>query len=73
MHKSKPKHKSTTVPIVPSEILTPPQVCKLLSISRVSLWRLVRTGRIPAIRLAPKITRFHRADILAMSHAKEGK
>jgi excisionase family DNA binding protein len=58
---------SKPIPVVPSEILTPSEVCNLLSISRVSLWRMVKAKNIPVIRLSRRTQRFHRADILALS------
>jgi excisionase family DNA binding protein len=58
----------TTKPTVPpDEILTQREVCDLLKISRVSLWKLVKSKQIPVIRLSRRIKRFHRADILSLS------
>lgn len=71
--KSRSKSKPPAVPIVPSEILTPLQVCKLLSISRVTLWRLVKENHIPVIRLSRRLNRFRREDILALSQPARKK
>jgi excisionase family DNA binding protein len=54
-------------PSTPNEVLTPRQVCELLSITRTTLWRLVRDGRLPVIRLSRRTKRFRKTDILALS------
>ncbi len=61
------KPKPTLQPdTVPSDVLTPSELYDLLHISRVSLWRLVHDGRIPALRLSRRLKRFLRSDVLAL-------
>ncbi len=41
------------------EFLTARQLASVLQVSEATVRRLARKGRIPAIRLTPRITRFH--------------
>ena len=41
------------------EFLTARQLAAILQVSEATVRRLARKGRIPAIRLTPRITRFH--------------
>ena len=41
------------------EFLTARQLASILQVSEATVRRLARKGRIPAIRLTPRITRFH--------------
>ena len=66
----KSKTAPTAGPASTSEILTPAEVCEILSVSRVSLWRMIHARKIPVIKLSPRITRFRRADILALRSGK---
>ncbi len=40
-----------------------PQAAALLGVSRVSVWRWIRDGHLPATRLGPRITRINRLDL----------
>ncbi len=39
------------------------QAAELLGVSRVSVWRWIRAGRLPAARLGNRTTRIERADL----------
>lgn len=41
------------------EFLTARQLAAILQVSETTVRRLARKGRIPAIRLTPRLTRFH--------------
>jgi excisionase family DNA binding protein len=41
------------------EFLTARQLAAILQVSEATVRRLARKGRIPAIRLTPRLTRFH--------------
>lgn len=41
------------------EFLTARQLAAILQVSETTVRRLARTGRIPSIRLTPRIMRFH--------------
>ncbi len=41
------------------EFLTARQLAAILQVSEATVRRLARKGRIPSIRLTPRITRFH--------------
>jgi|HubBroStandDraft_6_1064221.scaffolds.fasta_scaffold120582_3 excisionase family DNA binding protein len=56
--------KSSKSTAVVDDVLTPDETCRVLKISRVSLWRMVRDKRIPVLRLSRRLKRFRRADIL---------
>jgi excisionase family DNA binding protein len=51
------------------EFLTARQLAALLQVSESTVRRLAREGRIPSIRLTPRLTRFHLASVL---HALDG-
>ena len=65
--KPKPTLQSDTGP---PDVLTPSEVCHLLHIPRVSLWRMVRDKRIPVLRLSRRLKRFLRSDVLALKGDK---
>ena len=46
------------------EILTLPEVCQALRLSRTTVWKLVRDRKLPCIRLSKRLKRFRRSDIL---------
>jgi excisionase family DNA binding protein len=52
------------------EILTLPEVCQALRVSRTTVWKLVRDERLPAIRLSRRLKRFLRSDVLALKGDK---
>jgi excisionase family DNA binding protein len=52
------------------EFLTARQLAAILQVSEATVRRLARKGRIPAIRLTPRITRFH---LQAVRDALDGK
>src|ERR671932_2622404 len=49
------------------------QAAARLGVSRVSIWRWIRSGRLPAARLGHRITRIHSRDLdrLLASHPAE--
>lgn len=53
--------KDATPPIdeTPDQFLTARQLAAILQVSEATVRRLARTGRIPSIRLTPRIVRFH--------------
>ena len=52
------------------EFLTARQLAAILQVSEATVRRLARKGRIPSIRLTPRITRFH---LQAVREALDGK
>jgi excisionase family DNA binding protein len=52
------------------EFLTARQLAAILQVSEATVRRLARKGRIPAVRLTPRITRFH---LQAVREALDGK
>jgi excisionase family DNA binding protein len=52
------------------EFLTARQLAAILQVSESTVRRLARKGRIPSIRLTPRITRFH---LQAVRDALDGK
>lgn len=42
------------------------QTCELMGLSRSSLWRLIKSGRLEKIELHPGSYRIRRADILSL-------
>ena len=52
------------------EFLTARQLAAVLQVSEATVRRLARKGRIPYIRLTPRITRFH---LQAVREALDGK
>jgi excisionase family DNA binding protein len=59
-HESAPAETRTN-----SALLTKEEVAKLLRVSTRTIERFVRTGRLPALKLSSKITRFQRANVEA--------
>jgi len=53
------------------EILTPKEVCEMLRIHRVTLYKLIRQGRIPSFRIGGD-WRFNRDAILRWMTEKTG-
>lgn len=45
------------------DILTSRDVMKILSISKNTLYHMIKAGQIPAFRLGPRCWRFRREDI----------
>ncbi|HVG38090.1 MAG TPA: helix-turn-helix domain-containing protein [Pyrinomonadaceae bacterium] len=41
------------------EFLTTRQLSSILQVSETTIRRLAQTGRIPAVRLTPRLTRYH--------------
>ncbi|MGB7925778.1 MAG: helix-turn-helix domain-containing protein [Pyrinomonadaceae bacterium] len=52
------------------EFLTARQLASVLQVSEATVRRLARRGRIPSIRLTPRITRFH---LQAVRDALDGR
>ena len=50
----------------PVDLLTAKQVCKTLSMSKTSLWRLVKSGRFPKpLKFGPRATRWRLDEVNA--------
>ena len=47
------------------ELLTVEEGARLLTISKPTLWRMLRTGELPVVRIAKRGTRVKRSDIEA--------
>lgn len=47
----------------PEQFLTARQLAAILQVSEATVRRLARNGRIPSIRLTPRIMRFHLASV----------
>ncbi len=47
-----------------SDILTPKEVMDILSISKNTLYTMIRHNEIPAFRLGPRCWRFQKADLI---------
>ena len=45
------------------ELITRAQAAELLTVSEDTIDRLVKSGKLPAYKISPKITRFDRADV----------
>ena len=48
------------------KLLTPKKVCEILSISKTTLYKLVKQGKLTPIKLTPKATRSSMEDIEAL-------
>ncbi len=48
---------------LPSDLLTVAQVCRAYGVSRTTLWRWIRDGRLAADRLGPRSLRIRRGDV----------
>jgi len=51
---------------VEKKLLTPKEVCEILSISKTTLYKLVKEGKLTPIKLTKKATRFSMEDIEAL-------
>ena len=51
---------------VEKKLLTPKKVCEILSISKTTLYKLIKEGKLTPIKLTPKATRFSMEDIEAL-------
>jgi excisionase family DNA binding protein len=49
----------TTQPDTREEFLTARQLAAVMQVSEATVRRLARTGRIPSVRLTPRLIRFH--------------
>ncbi len=49
-------------------LLTTDQVCRMLQISRVTLYRLVKKGEIEQLHLTPRTVRFSEKEIIRFVH-----
>jgi excisionase family DNA binding protein len=47
------------------ELLTASEVARFLRVSPFAVRTWARTGRLPAVRLSPRVIRFRRADVRA--------
>jgi excisionase family DNA binding protein len=52
------------------EYLTSAEVADLARITRRSVWRLVADGRLPAVKIGRRSTRFLRSDVEALLHPR---
>ena len=51
-------------------LLTMGQSAELLNVSRATLWRTIKAGRLPKVELYPGAFRLRRSDILAIVNGK---
>ena len=51
-------------------LLTMGQATNLLGVSRATLWRTIKAGRLPKVELYPGAFRLRRSDILAIVNGK---
>jgi excisionase family DNA binding protein len=54
------------------EFLTARQLAARLQVSETTVHRLAREGRIPAVRLTPRLVRFHLATVLEALDGRTG-
>jgi excisionase family DNA binding protein len=54
-----------TTPPYQDVLLASGQVQQLLGLSRTTIWRLTRTGALPAVRIGAAL-RYRRSDVLAL-------
>ncbi|HEX75487.1 MAG TPA: helix-turn-helix domain-containing protein [Dehalococcoidia bacterium] len=47
------------------ELLTVDQAARLLTISKPTVWRMIRAGELPVVKIAKRSRRIKRSDILA--------
>lgn len=47
------------------ELLTVDEAAKLLTVSKPTLWRMIRAGELPVVKIAKRNTRIKRSDIEA--------
>jgi excisionase family DNA binding protein len=55
------------------EFLTARQLAALLQVSESTVRRLAREGRIPSIRLTPRLTRFHLSTVMSALDGEQTK
>jgi excisionase family DNA binding protein len=55
------------------EFLTARQLAVFLQVSETTVHRLAREGRIPAVRLTPRLVRFHLPAVLEALDGQTGK
>lgn len=48
-------------------LLGPSKAAQLLGVSRSSLWRMIRTGRLPTVEILPGCRRVRRTDVEAVA------
>ena len=48
------------------KLLTVKEVCELLSVSKTTVYKLIKEGKLHPIKLTPKATRFSMEDIEAL-------
>jgi excisionase family DNA binding protein len=57
-----------TITVMPgADLLTTAEACQQLRISRMTLWRYVKDGRISPIRLSPRAVRYRPEDLDAIT------
>lgn len=49
-----------------TELVTIEEAARLLRVSSVTVWRMVKSGALPALRIGRKTLRIRRADLLAI-------
>lgn len=57
----------------PPAMMTVSNVCNLLSISRSTVYALVKAGKLRKIALTPGCVRFARAEVEALAQGEAGK
>jgi excisionase family DNA binding protein len=53
-------------------LLTMGEAAQLLNVSRATLWRTIKSGRLPKVELYPGAFRLRRSDILALVNGRDG-
>ena len=51
-------------------LLNAKQVCEMLSISRSTLWRMVKAGKLETVNVFERNTRFKYSDVLKIAEGK---
>jgi len=62
-------------PEIPSGplLLTMGEACKLIPCSRATLWRIIKSGRLPKVEIYPNAYRLRRSDILDLVNSRPFK
>jgi len=62
---------TTTAPIAGPLLLGMVDAAKLLGVSRTTLWRLIKSGRLKKVEIYHNAFRLRRADLIAFANAGE--
>lgn len=55
------------------ELLNVREVAEILGVSQRTVWRWVDQGRLRTVRVGPKLVRFRRVDLDAITRSKNGR